>query len=182
MESELSTPGAKSSSASLSLLSSFCSTIGFLNWTVLLLLCLRVTCCAGLVTPSDKTLLSCESSPFAVIRPIVSTLSTPASVSSFNRWRLRGGILTAGRYGLRRYGRPNGIPSMRCCPPSLIWTRPVSARARTSAVRRGRILRGWSESSCEEKVRRTYETRSSSFSAWETGEKCRHSKPCTSTT
>jgi hypothetical protein len=27
-----------------------------------------------------------------------------------------------------------------------------------------------------------YETRSSSFSAWETGEKCKHSKPCTSTT
>jgi hypothetical protein len=130
----LSPLGANSSSSSS--LSSSSSTSACVKRTALSVFPLRACLFRGLVT-DPFPMRNSSGSPF-VSRPTVSPPSSDASSS--RRRRLRGGIVTAGRFGWRRYGRPKGIPSTRCLPSSEIWWRPQSVRDRTSAVSRGRIL------------------------------------------
>ena len=56
------------------------------------------------------------------------------------RLRLRGGMARAGRFGVFKYARPKGMPSIRCCPFPEICVLPHKVLARTSGVSKGRIL------------------------------------------
>ena len=56
------------------------------------------------------------------------------------RLRLRGGIAKDGRFGVFKYARPKGMPSIRCCPFPEICVLPHKVLARTSGVSKGRIL------------------------------------------